>query len=65
MTRKLKEREMKVTGCGKQLQIGDRAVNRWGKYLCLDCDKRHPHPILAVYTQGVLLKPIKCGGVAK
>lgn len=52
-------------GCGKQLNIGDRAVNLWGLYLCLECDKKHHHPLMAVYTEGTLTKPIKCGEAAK
>ena len=52
-------------GCGKQLNIGDRAVNNHGLYLCPDCDKKHHHSHLAVYSEGNLSKPIKCGEVAK
>ena len=52
-------------GCGKKLNIGDRAVNRWGRYLCLDCDKKHPASLMGVYTEGDLVKPIKCGEVPK
>lgn len=51
----------KTDGCGKLLNAGERAVYLWGLYLCPDCDKKHHHPFMAVYTEGVLAKPTKCG----
>jgi len=52
-------------GCGKQLNTGDWAVSQHGLYLCPDCDKKYHHPLMAVYSEGELAQPIKCGEVAK
>ena len=49
--------------CGKKLKVGDRAVNRWGRVLCLDCDRKYKAPYMAVYTEGELLISSYCGEV--
>lgn len=56
---------MEKIGCNKQLNPGDKAVCRWGRYLCLECDQKHPAPFMAVYSQGVLTQPVKCGEIRR
>lgn len=44
----------KCAKCGKVLQLGDVAWNRWGNLYCDDCDKKYPAPLMAVYYGGKL-----------
>lgn len=52
---------MSKDSCGRMIPKGQFAADRWGRIICLDCDRSYPAPLMAVYTVGRLLQPVKCG----
>lgn len=40
--------------CGRQLNMGDTAYNRYGILMCEECDEKNPALFMAVYEGGKL-----------
>jgi hypothetical protein len=52
---------MRKYGCGKVLNKGDMAFDRWGIILCPECDEATPASLMAVYYGGRLNSTATCG----
>lgn len=44
----------KKDGCRKVILPGERVANRWGRIICMECDRKEPSSFMAVYSSGFL-----------
>jgi hypothetical protein len=50
----MKNKKSDTRCCGKELNNGDLAYNRFGVLMCKDCDEKNPPPFMGVYEFGNL-----------